>query len=1148
MRYTAEQMKAIETLTKSLCVDAGAGSGKTSVLVERIVLLLDKKLADLDEIVAITFTDKAAAEMKDRLRHAFHLKAPLDNSDEMTRWRELERNVETARVSTIHSFCASLLRENALRIGLDPDFVVLADAETVLLCDEVATDAVHALLGQENLAAQRAAVAFGTRRLIATMKFMLAKRNLMARVLEEHPLDDPVALGAHWRSLADEVHQQALIRWAGSRGLVRMRDALKGFEGACSNRDDGRETGRCAMVAVLDSIISSVETGRAGAWRSQGADPDRVQAAVEAISDLSFRNTRKKNWVSEQAVVALKELQDQLRKQAKELLAESYDEKIEHEAAQLACDLCAVYLKVDEAYRSAKTDRAGLDFDDLIGNALRMLRENDEVRERTARGIRFLLMDEFQDTDSAQLEIAELIAEHPKGPDLFIVGDAKQSIYDFRGAEVEVFQRERESAQTVVRLDANFRTVTPLLSFVNDFFAGSGLLEAVESDYAPLKAARPAEDPGRIEFLMPETQDGARADDYRKREGDLIASRLSRMCCGDDAVLVFDKDKGGERPATFGDVAILFHSLNTVYLYEDGLRRYGIPYTVVAGAGFYERQEILDLRNLLTVLADPWDEMALLGFLRGPMAGLSDEALVWLCAERGLAEVFWGNGVGKVDLVDDVDFLSRLKAARGLIRDLRGRRAMPLAAFLRYVLERTGYEAIMLTQYLGVQKAYNVRKIVDLADDFARTRPASLGAFVRYLDEMAAQESIREGDAAVLPDGSGAVTLMTIHKAKGLEFPIVVIPDTARSRRQSSSGEVALHRELGLGVRVTDGQGESVSSTMHRVIGRVHKARKDAEHARILYVGMTRARDWLLIAGAPNPPSGSWFSTFDRQYGLGSCEDGYTFRGAYGGASWAAVVRRMAAEPLGVVEEIATSLAGNHSPPTVIGEKEIKLRAEPLTGFALREKILPVSSILDRLFGAFEARESSATEAELAPGDPGEAMGQEVSPAFRGSLVHRLFELWRFDGAPPIEALFGRECPALGVQAVMLPYLRDVAARFLESPLGKRMCVDKRVQREVPFLLRLGATVIRGTIDAMLDDGTLVDYKTGGCVAETRARYEFQLALYGVAVRRLKGVAPPLGLLYYTDCGETCEVELGDRRLDGVIARTEEILRIPRPS
>ncbi|HUW61369.1 MAG TPA: PD-(D/E)XK nuclease family protein, partial [Candidatus Bathyarchaeia archaeon] len=412
-----------------------------------------------------------------------------------------------------------------------------------------------------------------------------------------------------------------------------------------------------------------------------------------------------------------------------------------------------------------------------------------------------------------------------------------------------------------------------------------------------------------------------------------------------------------------------------------------------------------------------------------------------------------------------------------------------------------------------------------------------------YLDEMASQETIREGDAAVQPDGSGAITLMTIHKAKGLEFPIVVIPDTARSRRRSGPGDIALHREFGFGVRITGDEGEPLSTTMHRIIGRAHEAKKNAEHARILYVGMTRARDWLLIGGAPDPPSGSWFAEFDKQYGLTHCEDGHTFCGAYGSEPWSAVVRRAVADEVDVTEAIPAET-------TVPERSEIEIRANPLMGFNTRERVLPVSVILDWLFGAFNRTYrtyGTNGEAELGLGDPGGPMADGVSPAFRGTLVHRLFELWRFDHDPPVDAVLERECPGLGVQAAMASYLRDVAARFLESPLGKRMRAA-HIEREVPFLLRLDEAVVSGTIDAVLEDGTLVDYKTGARKAETHARYEWQLALYAIAARRLKGIAPPLGLLYYVDCGETSEVDLSRERLDEVISRTEAILRMPRRS
>ena len=706
MKRTPNQTAAIETMAKYLCVDAGAGSGKTSVLIDRIVRLIDQRLASLDEVVAITFTEAAAAEMKERLRAAFRERAPVDEPDEMSRWRDMERRIESARVSTIHAFCTGLLRENALRIGLDPDFTVVAEAESDLLRREVVTDTVHALLEGGDEAAVRAATELGTRPLVKEMGAMLKRRRLLDRIGRDHPLQDPDALCTHWRQVAEEADRRNLVALARSPRLRQLRDGLADLAGHCDAPGDPREVGRVEMVAALDGILGC-------------GDADTFRRHFGRIADIGFRGARKKSWDDEAALEVVKALEEETRKIAKDALPPEIDEETERRAARLTVDVCATYRNVLDAFQSAKAERACLDFDDLIRAALETLRDNDEVRARTARSIKFLLIDEFQDTDSWQLEMARLLAGHPEGPALFIVGDPKQSIYGFRDAEVEVFQQEKAEADTVIPLGRNFRTVPEVMAFINETFARSGLLGAVEPEYVPLETDRASAGPRRVEFLVPALNGDSHRlfgsqmrpqwatasaqingdcphstrDDYRECEADLIAWRIESMCGGAEPASVIDKGTAEARLAEFGDVALLFRSTTKMYLYEEGLRRRSIPYNVVAGAGFYDRQEIIDLRNLLTVLVDPWDEVALLGFLRGPMAGLSDESLLELCAGRGAAAAFWsglnGHSHRLIHSTKDFGQPERLEAARELVADLRAQSEMPLPAFLRYVLDRT---------------------------------------------------------------------------------------------------------------------------------------------------------------------------------------------------------------------------------------------------------------------------------------------------------------------------------------------------------------------------------------------------------------------------------------------------------------------------
>lgn len=997
MERTQQQSDAIELRADRICVDAGAGSGKTRILVERVAAILENKEAKLEEIAAITFTEKAAAEMKERLRRAFREKAsaPRITPDEMSRWRNLERSVEMARISTIHSFCASLLRENALLLGLDPDFAVLAEAETALLMEETITETLHVLFEQRDESATRLATEMRVSELKGISATLLQRRNLLERIANRYPLDDPTQLRQRWEQVTTEEHKRRLAALGHSRTLRHYLKALRRFEGKCINDSDSREAWRRTMLDALSRI-------------GQNSDPETAEKELARLAEKPDGKARKNNWSPPEAFAKLSRLQDSIRDFASDVLESLSDPETEKRAAQITADLFKTAQHVIRALAEAKTRLNAFDFDDLIAGALRMLRDDETLRLRTARGIKFLLIDEFQDTDGMQLEIARLLTDYPGGPSLFIVGDAKQSVYRFRGAEVEVFEQERERAKRVLPLDCNFRSLPDVLGFVNHFLGASGLLGAVE-DYKPMAVHRAALGEPQVEFLVTGPSDGAKwlAEDYRRAEARLIAGRIQALCEGDTPASVYDERTASWRSADYGDVAILFRAMSNVYLYEEELRKARVPYTVIAGAGFYTRQEVLDVLNVLKVVLDPWDEAALLGFLRGPIAGLSDESILRLARAGGLAVAF-----GSDQAPDRFPQRENFSRARELIAGLRARTDLALPAFLRHVLNVTGYEAIALTQFPGLQRASNVRKLIDLAQDFAHQRPPSLRAFVQYLTEVGSQ-NIREGEASLQPTGAGAVTLMSVHKSKGLEFPVVVIPDMSQGHYGSRTDALFLHRELGMAVKVADATGDPVTPAMGEAINDRIADEEEAENARLLYVAMTRARDYLVMSGTDKPGAGSWFEALDDEYAIASRDHGALISGE----GWRAVVLRQAGDVVKKVDATAE---------TVIPSREALLRRiEPVPAIAPHRLTFSISSILDHMAGGFDEHEERG-------GADAERGGGAARALVRGALVHRMFEVWDFtaDVLPPVEALTAEARVGLGERDGFAEELRAIAERF----------------------------------------------------------------------------------------------------------------------
>ncbi len=1107
--FTGSQRLAIDTVGHHICVDAGAGSGKTRVLVERIVRLIENGHASLDEIVAITFTDKAAAEMKARLRGAFAERAPDDNPDEMTKWRDLERAVSTARISTIHTFCAGLLRENALALGLDPDFAMPTKAEAALLRADVVRETLHALLDDGDPAALRAATALGMRKIAEAFESMLARTILMRRMLRAVPTADSETLIEYWNSSLEVENNRRLLSLKLSTPFRGLFSELGDFDGLCSKAADPREVARRSMIRLAVSIQSS-------------SSPAEILNYMAAIRELPVRGTQSKNWPLKSIHEALAAAEDAVKEFLADYLPIMPDPAVDARAAELVCDVLSVYRKIEEEYAAKKRERATLDFEDLIALAVDLLEQRPDVRARTANGIKYLLMDEFQDTDAAQLALAERLmsGDGIRGAELFIVGDAKQSIYLFRGADVDVFTARREASDKIIRMDENFRTVPGLIAFINDYFQRSGMMETEGISYQPLAPTRIPANAPCVEFLVTNTTDKTSAEDQRKAEADLIAARIAALCAGGERV--HDKVSGEERAIQPGDIAILFRAGSSIYLYEEALRRRGLPFRTNAGRGFFKRQEISDIRNLFATLVDPWDELALAGFLRGPIAALSDESLAFMCRGTGLAKAFHSTAS-----LARGGQNARLDAARHLLAQLHAHTGVPLPDFMSLLLELTGFEAILLSQLHGAQKVANVRKLVTQAGDFDRASPTTLRAFLRYLDDVA-DDGPHEGSAPMPAGGGDAVVLSTIHSAKGLEFPVVVLADTARSPGGRGQGTpIQIHPKFGLGFTLTGPDGEPIKPSILECIERDLKEKERAEGARLLYVALTRARDRLLIAGGRREKAGdSWMVDFDREFGILDRADGAVIEEN----GWSAIARKS-------VEE-APAFIRAPSPEKLPPRELLARRIAPIASVPHEgRRIIPVSILLDAMGGKDGRKGVEGADDGLEPA-AAQVISSGLSPLLRGSVIHALFEHWDFaPGAPaPIERALRSVPLPIPARRIIEADMHAIVERFLESPLHARLAQSARLEREVAFLLKIEDFFVSGMIDLVADDGLIVDYKTGGRHPELHSRYEYQLRLYAAAVAQLRGTAPREAILYYADPGEIVSVDVSETAIAATLS------------
>jgi ATP-dependent helicase/nuclease subunit A len=874
MNFTHNQQIAV-THTGNLAVTAGAGSGKTHVLVERYLRLLTEGVQHAistetvepasSDILAITFTDKAAREMRERVRDTIEKRARAADTDhERAAWEEYRAQIEAARIGTIHAFCAALLRAQPVESGLDPQVAVLDEVEQGLLLAESIDATLRHTAQQASVAAsQDSAFAllhkhFSLDELRTVLTEMVRGGGEVRAVVQELP-DTPDALLAFWREQWAAAQAAALHELLHAPSWRSACDILQRLAPTAPAADNiGKQV--CEIAESLAQI---------GADKTAASMPD-----FSPVSKINLRGGSKKGWQApddkDDAKNALRTLREVYQTQA-ELLERVPDDDLEHSAAQVTLALCSLYRHALAEYTQRKERQNALDFDDLEWRTCTLLESHAGVRARWQAEFQAILVDEFQDTNHVQRDIIDALTgfvapQQNRTPELFVVGDAKQSIYRFRGADVSVFQDvaehiARQGGQTV-SLDISFRTHPLLLAWINRVAQAvlhrePDLAQPYEIQFERLEAHRKHPTFGRcVELHI--IEDAENADAARTEEARILAERIKALQKGEEGKVVYDRNQECWRSPGYGDIAILCQASTVFGYYEAALREAGIPYLTTAGRGYYGRKEIQDLIHLLRVLNDTADELALVGVLRSPLFALDDDAIFGLrFANR---QSLWTALMQSGEPSEPANPTqppqpTPLEFARETLRDLHARRGhLSVVELLREALAATGYLATISGLPDGAQRRANVEKLLNAARQVGST---GLQAFSAYLEDLLKAEP-REGEAPL--EAEGSVRLMTIHKSKGLEFPIVVLPDLGRGTPPMRDTWLA-RRSYGLALRLRDNQGETQQLIAYQLALREEKRMERAERERLLYVALTRARDYLLLSGpAANKSNESWLS------------------------------------------------------------------------------------------------------------------------------------------------------------------------------------------------------------------------------------------------------------------------------------------------
>jgi ATP-dependent helicase/nuclease subunit A len=856
-----EQAAAAHELGRHISVTAGPGSGKTTVLVERYLHILRSQKLSIDQIVAITFTNRAANEMRERLRSRLNHILQTASGEQRKRWLNYKRTLDGAVITTIHGFCARLLREFPVEAGVDPQFILLDEHRAQMLLEVTVEQVLTEFLSSNHAEISRLTLGIGRGRLADGLAHIyrevrgqgLSFTDLALKTAQSHTTEDD-----HTRAVAD---------------LSRTMDAfLASGPPATANLGPRLSLSRAETLLHIKYSAARVKQAEVSvSWLSLrpllGAVP-----ALNALADYcraveGFRKVRphargdlKEHVQALDALIWEKDLLGRVPQTCLDLFAKRY-----------ALELINLVARIDQRLNLEKQQLSALDFDDLELRTLELL-ARPEVIARTSERYKFFLVDEFQDTNNVQRQLLERLVLRPARRDsanLFIVGDRKQSIYGFRGADVDVF---REMTGTLVAaggaeksLQLNFRSQPPLINFFNHLFARlfqpkeeAAAAERAQLGYVehePSEAKRELRDSGPLVDLLITTESSGDDDDPKLEQTsrDLDAEQLARR--------IIELTEGADAPK-YSDIALLFRAMTNVQTYESVFRRANIPYQTVLGRGFYDREEITDLVQLLRFLDNKTDELALAAVLRSPLCGISDNALLALRCAPWLDELDTTDPLlhfsqtrnlfhalkrhANIAFISD-DEHALLERAADLINGLIARRHnYGIGNLLRYAVEQSEFKTVIAANFDGAQRLANVQRLFTLAERFERSGAHLIRDFVRYVEEFEAIGS-RESEGQI-DEATNAVRLMTIHQAKGLEFPVVIIPELQRYSRVPDNWFL-LDRHRGLTLKVPDGRGKLVAGCTFKTFEQRQALREQFESMRLLYVAATRAEDRLIFSG-----------------------------------------------------------------------------------------------------------------------------------------------------------------------------------------------------------------------------------------------------------------------------------------------------------
>ena len=1141
--WTTEQQQVIDLRNRNILVSAAAGSGKTAVLVERIVKIITDKNhpVDIDHLLIVTFTNAAAAEMRERIGNA--IEKALDEQPGNEHLLRQLTLIHNAQITTIDSFCLYVVRNHFHEIDLEPNFRIGDEGELKLLREDVLGRVLEQNYEEPSEAFSDFVEGYASGRTDAALNEMILQLYEFSRSYPwpEKWLDSFV--GAYRIETREELDR---AEWLAPL-TQNIRFVLKDCEQllkqalAVTQQDDGPDMYEKAVRSDLEKYeslskltsfcelsvaLSDIKYDRLASSRGFEGDPDKlelVKSLREQAKDVVKKLCRQYFFCSPEMMIGQLERTEPMLEEVVRLTKQFADE-----------------------FAAAKRRKNLVDFHDVEHFALQILvDEETEKAKKTAEEFRDtfeeIMIDEYQDSNEVQETLLRSISREERGENnIFMVGDVKQSIYRFRLARPELFMKKYDSysleESTTQRIDLhkNFRSREEVLTCTNDIFYKIMVRSLGNVEYDAEAALYPgASYPVSADFtpeiLLADSNDELLEDteltDKKTLEAKIVAEEIKHLM---KTQPVTDKAAGTLRAARYSDIVILLRSLSGwADSLVEVLNENGIPAHTVSSTGYFSTVEVQTVLSMLRLLDNPRQDIPMAAVLRSPMAGLTDEELAVLRLEDGsvpfheavleLAEGLYEED-GQKEISDSeadseadqkqgrnadektenhiettahrklLKFYKKYRQLRQLVPDT------PIHELIEIILRETGYGHYVAAMPAGNRRTANLNMLLEKAAAYEKTSYKGLFHFVRYIDELQKYD-VDFGEADMVGENEDVVRIMSIHKSKGLEFPIVIVSGMGKNfNKQDTRSKMVLHPELGIGLDYMDGKLRIKSPTIaKKAIAKQIDLENLGEELRVLYVALTRAKEKLILTGTlKDAPEKLEF--FRQQANLSKAADRplsyLTREGASGYLDWIlpAVLSYGDKYPVRIVEaaelvldEVENQLEQNEDLTERIEEIEaadtqlvgqLKQRFSqryPYQTDILRKNKYSVSELKHRAMREkFEAEQEETIPAFLEePVTPTiplfiqreESVEQETANrgALRGTAVHRVMECYDFTSEKSVQEQMDAMEKEEKITADMRTLVKErIVADFVSSETGKRMALAQRMgalYREKPFVM-----------------------------------------------------------------------------------------------